>query len=397
MTKKTKLILVLFFFFLLIGGGGVYLLYRVNQADTVSPTDSDAAQDPECLQRTLTISFSSLETEEGKLEVVTNLGKAKIDTEGNQITQVFTSSCDKIDTIKAVPKEGYTFLHWDDSARKRTHSSSEITIPFKDVSDKDNTTLKAVYAKDSDVPKTYTVSYSAFCSDSDEDTSSLLLCSVNGSREKSLECLSQNVPEGKDGSPVYVNNGKCVFSHWETEEGNDLGSTVPHIAKAVSEDMKIKAIFEIFEKIDKEEEVQTYKLKFLVTPVGSGSVLDSNNKNITNQTITIPSSSADFSFSASANSGYKFVEWSDGNKDNPRSVKLSSNLTLTAKFEKEVVVVPETPPEVSPPSGGTSQPGGSSAQAESMPQTSSLPDRSLYIITVGALILSLGMIFQLRR
>ena len=37
---------------------------------------------------------------------------------------------------------------------------------------------------------------------------------------------------------------------------------------------------------------------------------------------------------ATANTGYKFKQWSDGNTQNPRSVTVTANATYTAQFEK---------------------------------------------------------------
>jgi hypothetical protein len=39
---------------------------------------------------------------------------------------------------------------------------------------------------------------------------------------------------------------------------------------------------------------------------------------------------------ATPNPGYAFMKWSDGNKENPRTVKLTSDLTLTANFEQNI-------------------------------------------------------------
>lgn len=47
LSKKSTVILLLLFF-VLIGGGGGYLLWRVNQAKTVAPTDSDASEAKYC-------------------------------------------------------------------------------------------------------------------------------------------------------------------------------------------------------------------------------------------------------------------------------------------------------------------------------------------------------------
>lgn len=40
--SKKSTVIILILIFLLVGGGGGYLLWRVNQKETVAPTDSDA-------------------------------------------------------------------------------------------------------------------------------------------------------------------------------------------------------------------------------------------------------------------------------------------------------------------------------------------------------------------
>ena len=40
-------------------------------------------------------------------------------------------------------------------------------------------------------------------------------------------------------------------------------------------------------------------------------------------------------FTAQANEGYKFTQWSDGNSDNPRTLTITKDTTLTAEFETE--------------------------------------------------------------
>jgi hypothetical protein len=38
---------------------------------------------------------------------------------------------------------------------------------------------------------------------------------------------------------------------------------------------------------------------------------------------------------ATANNGYRFVEWNDGNRDNPRTVTVTQEITYMAMFESE--------------------------------------------------------------
>ena len=42
---------------------------------------------------------------------------------------------------------------------------------------------------------------------------------------------------------------------------------------------------------------------------------------------------------ATANDGYHFAQWSDGNKDNPRSVIVTQDTTFTAEFEINIYQV----------------------------------------------------------
>ena len=45
---------------------------------------------------------------------------------------------------------------------------------------------------------------------------------------------------------------------------------------------------------------------------------------------------------ATADDGYEFKQWSDGNTDNPREVEVTKDATYTAVFEKKVETATET-------------------------------------------------------
>ena len=45
---------------------------------------------------------------------------------------------------------------------------------------------------------------------------------------------------------------------------------------------------------------------------------------------------------ATADDGYEFTKWSDGNTTNPREVEVTKNATYTAVFEKKVETAAET-------------------------------------------------------
>ena len=58
-------------------------------------------------------------------------------------------------------------------------------------------------------------------------------------------------------------------------------------------------------------------------------------ENGTAEVTTTPDCSTDAVITATANTGYKFKQWSDGNTENPRTVEVAqyANISLTAEFE----------------------------------------------------------------
>lgn len=50
-------------------------------------------------------------------------------------------------------------------------------------------------------------------------------------------------------------------------------------------------------------------------------------------TISVPQTACDNVITATPNSGYHFVQWSDGNTDNPRTIELTKDTAFTAEFE----------------------------------------------------------------
>lgn len=61
---------------------------------------------------------------------------------------------------------------------------------------------------------------------------------------------------------------------------------------------------------------------------------------VTKRIITTPGSQiVDAEIKATPKDGYKFVKWSDGNTDNPRTVTVDRDVTFTAQFAEETVAV----------------------------------------------------------
>ena len=75
---------------------------------------------------------------------------------------------------------------------------------------------------------------------------------------------------------------------------------------------------------------ETYTISIDVSPSGSGTVTGGGTY----------AKGASIELKAIPNAGYEFLKWSDGNKDNPRTVTVTKNISYTAQF-KESDVTPE--------------------------------------------------------
>lgn len=73
----------------------------------------------------------------------------------------------------------------------------------------------------------------------------------------------------------------------------------------------------------------TYQITTEVTPVGSGTVTGDGTFDYGSST----------TLTATANTGYNFVKWTDGNNDNPRPVTVTENKTYTAEFKAQEYTV----------------------------------------------------------
>jgi len=81
---------------------------------------------------------------------------------------------------------------------------------------------------------------------------------------------------------------------------------------------------------DTETPVPTPAIKYTLTiTAGNGGSVDTTGGNYENGTsITI---------TATADSGYEFEKWSDGNTENPRTIVVNSNMTLEAQFIEQLI------------------------------------------------------------
>ncbi|MDD2577943.1 MAG: hypothetical protein PHP96_00960 [Candidatus Dojkabacteria bacterium] len=219
--KKKTILIVSIVLFVLSAGAGGYLLWRVSQPETIAPEDSEAVRECFGLDRTITLKFSPYESSEGKLEIVTKLGKAEIDLENNHIEQKFNNSCDTVDTIRAVPKAGYVFDHWYDSKSDRSFFEPEITPKFA----QGDSTLRAVYKKDSEtecLERMITVKFSPY-----ESSEGKLEIVTDLGKAKIVEDVENNHIEQRFNNSCdtidtirAVPKAEYVFDHWYDSKGD---------------------------------------------------------------------------------------------------------------------------------------------------------------------------------
>ena len=77
---------------------------------------------------------------------------------------------------------------------------------------------------------------------------------------------------------------------------------------------------------------------------------------------------SEVTITATANTGYAFTQWSDGNKDNPRKVTVTADVTYTAEFALQTYVVSATcDPQQGQVTGGGTYPYGSEVTLTATP------------------------------
>lgn len=110
-----------------------------------------------------------------------------------------------------------------------------------------------------------------------------------------------------------ANNG-YQFTGWSN------GSTDNPLVFTAKEDVSVTANFELIP-------IKEYTITVYVAPEGSGTV-EGAGKYEEGKTATLVALPAE---------GYEFLQWSDGNTDNPRTITVTENLTLIATFKKKTV------------------------------------------------------------
>lgn len=325
LSKKSTVILLMLFF-LVLGGGGGYLLWRVNQAKTVAPTDSDASVPKMCRRCTKCnkdrnpdgncYGNSSGEWVGCTKDDGTDGCCAWSDTEeyecgvkkyhityvagaNGSVSKKGQNEVDPGGSISstATPNDGFKFTKWSDGNTSATRTDSNVLA---------DATYTANFEKLPD--ETFTLKYTA------------------GPEGKITGTATQTVKKGASGTAVTATPNNAT-TH-EFDKWSDGKTANPRTDTNVQGNITVNATF-------KAKTAETYTLKYTVQPAGSGTIQGK-------ATQTVKKGGNGEKVTAVPNSGYKFVGWGgeDGLKTPERQdTNVQKNITAIAMFQKEGVPV----------------------------------------------------------
>ena len=188
-------------------------------------------------------------------------------------------------TLVALPAEGYEFLQWSDG---NTDNPRTITVT-------ENLTLLASFKKKTVEPDEFTVTI------------------VANPAEGGQVIGAGTYKKGATATLVAIAAEGYEFKNW-----SDGSTDNPHEI-VVEKDLTLIANFDKVTIKPDEFTISVY-----VTPEGSGTVEGAGTYE-QGQTATLVALPAE---------GYKFLQWSDGNTDNPREIVVEKNWTLICTFKK---------------------------------------------------------------
>lgn len=382
MQKRKTMIIVLLVFFVLLGGGGGYLLWRVNQEDTVAPTDSDAGK-LDCLDATKKVTLK----EYNMITVtrVTNGIQSPVSTDElppantdspNDKTLTFTNSCDTF-ILEAKEKKGAeTFTSWDvtglvtSAGVASNFTNRKLTIKFNDFNKDDNKrgSIKPTYKFLEQ--KEYSITYKVQCGYDDkrvisgDDRLVYLSCTPPGNQNQIMvipTCLDQTVLKGADGKEVYsrekVDGCDYAFTNWLIQRDTDttkseISQTNPDKRTNINTNYTVTAVY----TSPLEEKPPAEKLNaitYSVNPPEAGYLMLDNVKK--NSPLKLAEGEPGSKLTAEANEGYEFVNWKaltpflqsegedmDSNvRDISKDRSIGNNIHLVANFKKKTTPSPD--------------------------------------------------------
>jgi len=311
-TSKKGLWIGLVIGILLLGGG--YLLWRVNQEDTVAPTDSDASSTScscpydKCKKGTAECSSHESGIDgcvgcamEGyycyieDANCTTSYVITYVAGEGGSVTNAGPNSVVSGGSISstATPNTGYRFVKWSDEKTTATRTDSNVQADA-----------------------TYTATFEALPADK------VTLTYIAGSGGTITGAATQTIDKGASGTAVTaVPNAGYKFVKW-----SDGKTTATRTDTNVQASATYTATFE---PLPTEKVTLTYI-------AGSGGTITGA------ATQTIDKGASGTAVTATPNAGYTFEKWSDGNTTATRTdTNVQASATYTATF-KSTNVVPKT-------------------------------------------------------
>ena len=321
---KKGIILALVIGVLLLGGGGGYLLWRVNQQDTVAPTDSGASEYEgiECIDYDTDCNYNGAYPKvNGQCTDERTAGICQYPYQNfccryqqKLVAYNITFSAGSGGTVSpsgkqsvkpnggisstATPNSGYKFVRWDGSGGGTVGDKTSPTLTINSVN--------------SDA--TYTAIFEAL------PIEQFTLTYIAGTGGTITGTTPKKVNKGASGTAVTATpNTGYTFEKW-----SDGKTTASRTDTNVQANATYTAVF---------QQDAGYTLGILVSPAGSGKVFDGDGNDITGKTYQNLTPGSQIWNRAAPNSGYKFVKWQDGKTDNPRVELINSNMVLTAIFE----------------------------------------------------------------
>ena len=311
-TSKKGLWIGLVIGILLLGGG--YLLWRVNQEDTVAPTDSDASSTScscpydKCKKGTAECSSHESGIDgcvgcamEGyycyieDANCTTSYVITYVAGEGGSVTNAGPNSVVSGGSISstATPNTGYRFVKWSDEKTTATRTDSNVQADA-----------------------TYTATFEALPADK------VTLTYIAGSGGTITGAATQTIDKGASGTAVTaVPNAGYKFVKW-----SDGKTTATRTDTNVQASATYTATFE---PLPTEKVTLTYI-------AGSGGTITGV------ATQTIDKGASGTAVTATPNAGYTFEKWSDGKTTATRTdTNVQASATYTATF-KSTNVVPKT-------------------------------------------------------
>ncbi|MGI6443538.1 MAG: InlB B-repeat-containing protein [Candidatus Dojkabacteria bacterium] len=273
--SKKSIAILLVVCFLILGGTGGYLLWRVNQPKTVAPTESEASIPAICTRCKPGFCVND---------------HCKIS--GNKNTFLGRPYCSESDCVTDHGHDMCVGCNYTDGQGNSRYCTMNDTEQYECG------------------VESYEITFNTSTGGS-----------VNPEGKKTV------APNGSISCTATPNVG-YMFDKWEGSGGGTVGYEGGDISKlvisSVTSDGAYTAKF-----------AKSYTLEIQVSPEGAGEVYDKDGRKITGAKYLQIKENSIIWNRAEANTGYHFVKWSDGKTDNPREERITSNLVLTAIFEKK--------------------------------------------------------------